>query len=1289
MSAVIDTGELRGDAEWTGFLPKSRLGIAMIRCTPRSLPAVWCIFSLGIMGYSTSVPQTVLAADWPMWRCDAGHTAASPHDLPDKLQPLWTREYSPRVPVWDDPLNRDIMGYDTIFEPVVSGGRMFVGFNDCDRMVALDCGTGQELWSFYANGPVRLPAACYQGNVYFVSDDGYLYCVGAAEGDLKWKFRCGPSARKVLGNKRLISAWPARGGPVIRDGVVYFAGSIWPFEGTFIYALQADTGKLVWVNDSTGAQYILQPHSALSFAGVAPQGTLAATEDYLLVPGGRSVPGVFERATGRFKYFHLNAGGKGVGGSLVVADDSRFFVHTRGRGTAAYRLEDGKAGSLKVNEPVLDGGVVYAANTPGDGAKHAVQAFGPDNQVRWQVAADGTGDLIKAGQRLYAAGERSIRAIDSPSGDAKGKVAWSIPVEGEIRRLLAADKKLFAVTLDGRIMAFGAEPAIDSVATKPPPSLQFRTAQAIERAQAIVKAADAYHGYALYYGLDDGAMLESLLTESRLHVIGVDSQPEKIAELRQLCQAWKIYGKRVAIHQGEPMSFRAPPYVAHLVLVGSSLAERLAEEQVLKQVYESVRPYGGGLWMPVTVKSHSSLLKKIVRANLPQAKLVAVGGGTMIIREGPLPGSAGWTHAYGDVANTVKSDDALVRAPLGVLWFGGNSNVDVLPRHGHGPSEQVIGGRLFIEGINSFSARDVYTGRILWQKRFEDLGTFDIYYDGTFADTPLSPAYNQLHIPGAGSRGTNFVATAEGVYLVAGSKCILLDAATGENVLVFEMPVGDDGESPDWGFVGVYENVLLGGSGFGDFGRLGHKFQPIKKKKRTGLSWAANKTASRGLVAFDRHTGDVLWQVKAEHTFLHNGIVAGNGRVYCLDKLPTRVEETLRRRGDKVTGYRLLALDAKTGSELWSRSQGVFGSWLSYSQPRDILLQAGSAAADRGLDEVEAGMAAHQGEDGSVIWEKKTLKYSGPCMIHHDTIITNISQHDTSSGAFSLQDGSEVMITDPVNGKQRRWLITRDKGCNTAVASEHLLTFRDGAASYYDLENLSGTASLGGFKSGCTANLIAADGVLNSPDYTRTCSCAYQNQTSLALIHVPEVETWTVGQFTGKHDGNRVRQIGINFGAPGDRLSDKGTLWVEYPRVGGPSPEISIDIEGKPEWFCRHSSRVAGDGLAWVGASGVAGAEKITIQLGDTPSTPAPPYTVRLHFIEPDEAIGAGRRVFDVAVQGKTVLPGFDVAAQAGGPNRLIVRDLDKVAAGKKLTVSLKPKSGNPPVISGIEIIQE
>ena len=150
--------------------------------------------------------------DWPMWRYDFNRSGNSPEKLADKLYLQWQINYAPREPVWDDPLNRDMMKYDRIFEPVVAENKLFIGFNDQDKVVAFDLETGRELWSFYADGPVRLPLAFNKGKLFFTADDGYCYCLISESGELAWKRLLAPSNNKLLGNKRLISMWPARGG---------------------------------------------------------------------------------------------------------------------------------------------------------------------------------------------------------------------------------------------------------------------------------------------------------------------------------------------------------------------------------------------------------------------------------------------------------------------------------------------------------------------------------------------------------------------------------------------------------------------------------------------------------------------------------------------------------------------------------------------------------------------------------------------------------------------------------------------------------------------------------------------------------------------------------------------------------------------------------------------------------------------------------------------------------------------------------------------------------------------
>ena len=133
-----------------------------------------------------------------------------PEQLADKLYLKWQLNYSAREPVWDDPLNQNLMQFDRIFEPVVAENKIFIGFNDQDKVSALDINSGKELWQFFTDGPVRLPLAYREGKIFFTSDDGYLYCLDAVSGILVWKRMLAPASNKLLGNKRYISMWPAR-----------------------------------------------------------------------------------------------------------------------------------------------------------------------------------------------------------------------------------------------------------------------------------------------------------------------------------------------------------------------------------------------------------------------------------------------------------------------------------------------------------------------------------------------------------------------------------------------------------------------------------------------------------------------------------------------------------------------------------------------------------------------------------------------------------------------------------------------------------------------------------------------------------------------------------------------------------------------------------------------------------------------------------------------------------------------------------------------------------------------
>ncbi|MCX8035838.1 MAG: PQQ-binding-like beta-propeller repeat protein [Candidatus Sumerlaeia bacterium] len=1198
-----------------------------------------------------------------MWRYDANRSAASPAELPDQLHPQWALTLPPLEPAWPEQMNESRMTFDHAYSPIVLGKTMFVGSSRDDSLRAYDTETASEKWRFYADAPIRFAPAAWNGKVYVVSDDGMLYCLRADDGTVVWKYRGGPSARKVLGNKRLVSTWLARGGPVVADGKVYFAAGIWPFMGVFIYCLDAETGKRVWLNDGSGSIYMQSPHSgAFAFNAVAPQGYLVVVGNTLLVPNGRAAAAGFDRRTGELLYFRFAEHGKN--GTCHTAAVGEVFNNSN----KLCSVSDGKPMADLRDGAILTETIVYTA---GDGRIQAL-TLGKKLSRRWSYSARQTELFCKAGSRLYAGGPDRVVALED-LGDSY-TVRWESAIHGTPAQMLAADNKLFVVTREGRIYCFGEREGPTVLRGKPlaPPTWPAQD-DWTEKVRAILSSTNVQDGYCLVLGVGSGRLMEELARLSNLNVIGLDPDGQKVEQLRR---RWDdkigIARERLSILQGDIYTAQLPPYLASLILTEDPEASGIQQGvQFVEKIFHSLRPYGGKVCFPA--ETEVLFRKAAGGGQLANAQIARAGDFALLERAGALPGAADWTHQYGDPANTGVSKDKLVKAPLGLLWFGGSSNNAMLPRHRHGPPEQVVGGRMFIEGQDLMRAVDVYTGRILWETHLPGIGH-------NFVKFPIT-AENEKHEPGANHMGSNFAVTTDGVYVCHGPACLRLDPATGQVRSTFAL-AGEETCSQ----VRVYGDLLVLA-----FDPLLLDFQPLGENNWNGAS-------SRRLVVMNRHSGEVLWQRSARHAFHHNTIIVGNNTVFCIDRLPPGQEAKLKRRGRKPASvgaqYCLLALDVHTGEQIWSTTETVFGTWLGYSQEHDILLQGARQSADMVRGEPGGRLIAYRGRDGSVLWDKREDVDQGPYLIHNDVLYMQQGNYKPM-GALYLRTGETYMREHPLTGETVPWQFIRNKGCGTAIACENLLTFRSGAAAFYDLTTNGGVGNLGGFRSGCTSNLIAANGVLNAPDYTLSCVCSYQNQTSVAMIYTPDVEVWTWGAVESSE--GPIRRAGINFGAPGDRIADNGTLWMEYPvpdfgdkvEKGLTFPNLDIRVEPEsPKWFRRHSSWFPGDPMAWVTASGAVGLTKITIPLGN--SAPCA-YRVRLFFAEPD-GIAPGQRRFDVALQGREVLTDFDIARTAGLNGRSVVKEFSGILAEESLIVSLTPDDDAPirePVICGIEIVAE
>ncbi|MCB9940741.1 MAG: PQQ-binding-like beta-propeller repeat protein [Planctomycetaceae bacterium] len=1194
------------------------------------------------------------AADWPMWRYDAARSNASPAALPDELRLAWTLEVPQARPAW--PASQEKLQFDSVHQPIVVGDLLILGSSANDSVTAYRTDSGTEAWRFYTEGPVRFAPVAARGRIYVGSDDGFLYCLQATNGKLLWKVQGGPSDSRIIGNDRLISMWPVRGGPVLIDDTVYFTAGIWPFMGIFVHAVDAETGSTTWINSETGSRWVTHPHGAPSFGSIVPQGYLAAVGDRLLVPGGRSLPGIFDCKTGVMERFDF--GGKGSGGWSITASKDFYVVDD-----AAFAMKDGASlGSLPVDAMIGD--VVLGKMSAFDFTDALRRSKAPDRKgndtekvelkpnASWAVSSPDLPIFVVAGNRAFTGREGTVAAFDIEAARQSQKPLppqWSSSIEGIPRSMIAGDDKLFVVT-DSTIQCFS-ENGTSSLRHTLAQSDRLST-KPRELVEAISTRDSAQQGYALILGIGSQDIVEQLASRTTLHVIAVDDDADRVDALRRSPSLLDDYGTRIAVIQRGLSDVTLPAYFANVVAGEVPAAvDKSQIENLVRTAFHSLRPYGGFACWELTQQQHDVVAAIVATGELASADLSREGAFTFLTRVGSLPGSGSWTHQYADATNSVVSQDSIVKAPLGLLWFGGPPNDKVLPRHGHGPSPQVAGGRLVIEGADMLRCVDVYTGRVLWEKDLPGLGT---YYDTT------------KHFAGAGEIGSNYVTLPDAVYVVYRDAIVHLDATTGDTVREITLEAEAGFPKPTWGYLAVEEDFLIATSSPVS---VSDEKELAKSDRIAELLAAAQySSTSRQLVVMNRHTGKVLWTRTAEYSFRHNAIAAAGDRVFCIDSMSDLQLQTLQRRGLKSPKKpQLFALDATSGEVVWSTNDDVFGTFLNYSREHDVLLQAGSAYRDRAKDEVAAGMIAYRASDGDILWKDLSQKYGGPCLLWRDKIITN------GGGGFEL---------DLLTGKTTGWNYKRMYGCNTAVGSEHLLTFRSGAAGFCDLEGDSGTGNIGGFRSSCTANLIVADGVLNAPDYTRTCVCAYQNQCSLALIHMPEVEQWTFSNLENAPD-----QFAVNLGAPGDHRGPDGVLWYDLPSVGGSSPDLPVKISGTTiRSVGHHSSRInsVGDALDWVAASGVTGVESIEQQL---PKDTNRLYTVRLTFAELENQ-AVGERVFDVLIQGQTVLKGFDVAVASGGSFRGIVKQFSGIRGDSAIEIKFR-NIRREATLSGLQIIPE
>jgi len=1007
----------------------------------------------GIVGLllCSFVPD-VCGADWPTYRADAARSGYTAGPLPERLSLSWryTPRHAPR-PAWS---GRDTRTpFDRAYHTAIAGRTLFFGSSADGKVYALDAATGAERWSFFTGGPVRFAPALWRDRVFVVSDDGFLYCLAAKDGSLLWKRRGGPIDSMVLGNGRMISRWPARGGPVIADGIVYFAAGIWPSEGIFVHAVDAATGKLVWCNDTAGSIYMPQPHGgANARSGVSAHGNLVVAGDKLLVPTGRGVPAAFDRADGKFLYFHLQRYGH-QGGSAIVAAGSHFFnsngIFDAASGHLAYKgvatstvavtpkhiihaARDRKTARDEILAVDRDKTWVERETVDRKGRKTTRTVFGAPV---WRMGSPHgtTRSLIVAGDVIIAGGAKSVSVLDM----ASKKTRMAAEVDGVPYGLAVADGRLFVSTDKGTIYCFDGEAAAGAKAIKAKvdPSRYGDNAVFAAAAEEIIQRTALKEGYCLDLGCGNGGLAFELARRTELQIYAADPDPANVAAARRKLDAAGLYGIRVTVHQADPANTPYPNYFANLVVSARSVING-AGAAPAKEMQRLVRPYGG-----IACIGKPGAMKKTVR--------------------GGLDGVGSWTHQYCDPTNTNCSTDTLVRGPLGMLWFT-DFGFQMPSRHGRGPAPLFLDGRLFIEGADALRCVDAYNGRTLWERPLP----------------AILKAYDQEHLMGTAGTGSNLCMTRDGVYVHTRDKCLKLDPATGTLLAEIQAPRQPDGNAGTWGYIACTGEML--------FGTLSDTRHTVKW--RFGRSDMRTQfTESLLLFAMDAKTGKLKWSYRPEHSIRNNAIAIGRGRVYLIDR-PTALrdmldQEAAKRRSRPLAEHplgTLAALNAADGKVAWKASENIYGTMLALSEKHNVLLMCYQNTRFKLASERGGRMAAFRASDGKRLWDIQARYASRPIL---------------NGRTIYAQPGAWDLLT----GEPKDFELKRSYGCGILAGSTNLMVFRSATLGYIDLLHNHGTEDYGGIRPGCWINALPVGGLLLMPDATDRCTCSYLIKASIAL----------------------------------------------------------------------------------------------------------------------------------------------------------------------------------------------
>lgn len=1243
----------------------------------------------------------------------------------------WTYQapHKPR-PAWPEPeWEVQRIDFDYALPAVADSRRVYISSSADHTVRALDLDGGTEEWVFITGGPVRLAPTVNSGRVYFSSDDGRAYCLDAATGRLIWRFQPEINDQRLIGNGQMISRWASRSSVLLSKGRAYVAFGMWP-EGVFIYCLDAQTGKIVWRNDTSGIRFMTLPHYR-GMGGVSPQGYLAlsADEKCLVVPCGRAAPALFDAKTGRLIYHE--AEGLFPGGTWTMTFRNLVFTRCdetqkpnakapapeqsiRSKHAALLALDaatgheifhclGGSWGVISSNGMLtLTGGETLFSIHLDDVLKKANRKIRHHNTIGHIVDVRKKGTkvdpihaLLQAGNTLVAGHKGRVACYNAQNHTS----VWQHSVDGDVRYLALGRNALIVCTTQGSVYCFSKNADRKSAQKVPGQNQSIGPIPGTSRlAERMLSTIGVQEGYGLVLAKADAGLLAELARISRLTLYHVSNNSAD-ALRKKLLQA-ELYGVRVTVHETGTRPLPYTDYFADMILADTETPERMDASEL----YRVLRPFGGRALILCSLTARRSIRRWLQKAEIPDREIRENKTGIMI-RRNALPGAGRWTHPMADAGRSGASEDHLARLPLKVQWFGRPGPAPMVSRHFRPPVPISINGRLFTAGRNILIAQNAYNGRILWKKEISEMNRWP-----------------------ASHRGGCIVADEEAVYVMIGKTCLRLDAASGRKHSVYQAP--ESSIKPLTHLNRKLEKTLAYLRKFKNTRSFSKSLKPneclwetlsVTKEWVIGslgtphvhLAWhPLAYPVNHGIFVLHKQSGAVKWVYQSERGIDSNAIAVSKGHLYLIDGLPVRgVRPKTGKFGKEIEAVNqqllaksnaslvLKALDLSTGRVRWQTNKLHPRHSALWVKDETVVVTDNHSQSYicHGRGEWGSDVRAFDTRSGTLRWTVTPEKCLQSPAIVGTTVFT------PGTRAFGLTTGQPVRSKDPLTGNMiSGYYGLAGGGCGKMVGSTHLLMIRSGGLGFYDLCRPVGLVQYSAVRGSCFINTIAANGLVLVPDGSGACSCAYSLRTSLALTPSNRQNHWGVCRpLSAVSVESPLQQLRVNFGAPGDRTDNEGHIWFSWPRpsTSGPRgaggmnqiPKTHLPIQPNPseippQWFARNpdSTLYQNTPHAWLYSFGFKGPYTLCINTGGHPEKEQT-YKVILHLARPPGE--TEEQVCRIQIQDQAVVCQLNEENSTDAYKLSAVRQATITARGN-ITIEVAPVNTSTPlpVLCGLEL---